>query len=75
MLVVCFSKPGDYSAVNKMEVISELIIKGWETVFQCIPSHCGIPGNDMVDTPAKDALNLPSPEERQFQKLQERVHL
>ena len=54
----------DCSAVNKTkQVISQLITNGWGLVFLWIPSHCGIPGNDTVDTLAKEALNLPSPEE------------
>jgi ribonuclease HI len=46
-----------------MKEVIDLSQGVFEIVFQWILSHCGIPSNDMVDTLAKDALNLPSPEE------------
>jgi uncharacterized protein (DUF2126 family) len=58
------AKPNDYSAVSKTkEVISQLVTEGWELAFQWLLNHCGMPNNDTVDTLAKDALNVPSPEE------------
>ena len=32
------------------EDTSQLIKTGMETIFLWIPSHCGIPGNDIVDS-------------------------
>jgi len=53
----------DCSVVNRMkEEISELITKGWEIVLW-IPFCCGKPRNDTIDTLAKNASNLLSPEE------------
>jgi hypothetical protein len=52
--------------------------QGRETVFQWIPSHCGVPCNDMFDILAKDSLTfhfLKSrlPTNSQMHRLQERV--
>jgi hypothetical protein len=64
VLAVCSTRPSDYSFVNRTkEEMSQLITRGWEVAFQWIPSYCGIPGNDMVGTLAKHALNLSPPEE------------
>ena len=54
----------DHSVVDRTKKgISQLITKGWEVVFQWISSYCGIHSDDIVDTLAKDASNLPSLEE------------
>jgi hypothetical protein len=43
--------------------ISHLITEGWETVLHWIPRYSRIPDDYAVDTTAKDATNLASPEQ------------
>jgi hypothetical protein len=62
VLAVCSPIPSDCSVINRTEEISQLIRKCWEIVLWT-PSHCGTPGNDKIDTLAKDESNLLSPEE------------
>ena len=64
VLILCLAKTSDCAALYRTkDEIKRLITKFWEIVFQWIPSHRGIQGNDMVDTLVKDASNLTSPEE------------
>jgi hypothetical protein len=63
-LAVYSLKTTDYAALYRTkEKTSQLITKGWEMVFQWIPSRREIPGIDMVDAISKDASNLTSREE------------
>ncbi|GBO32781.1 hypothetical protein AVEN_41369-1 [Araneus ventricosus] len=42
-----------------MSKIYQLNCSGWMVLFQWIPSHCDIPGNERADLPAKHGSNLP----------------
>jgi ribonuclease HI len=53
------TRPSKYSAANKVNRVISQSHRVGEVFFQWIPWLCGIPGNDMVSTLAKDALNLP----------------
>ncbi|KAG0727086.1 UPF0587 protein C1orf123 [Chionoecetes opilio] len=44
------------SLVHTIQRVLHLTNEGWEIAFQCVPSHAGIPGNEVADSAARMAL-------------------
>ena len=58
------STPHDCERVTLTKVAMDRLIRsGWEVVYQWVPSHCGIKGNEMADQLAKQGASLPQPQQ------------